>query len=459
MNAALIATATLNHTILKILYWANPAKINKAGKIPISMRLTLRGTRTEIATGIYCLPAEFDRLTKRLRSVRWDAKKGAYVELREPSDAHQHLNALLDSLEAKTRLLAADMRQAQAANKPLVLGELRRRLLGEVAQGPDFLADLDQVLTRYPNPGTRANFAGTVQRFRQFLAPKQKLYLSELSPEQCAEFAAWVEQTISASAAARHLLVLRTLFTKLYPKQENPFTVPKAPKPASAQRYVLSHDELAQMAALDLPAGSLAAVARDIYLAQYYLHGSRVGVVLELSWKQVDWDAGRVKFKAEKRGGWHDVAMTPALVGVLRRYAPAGPVAANSLVFPLLPATFLSLPAEQRYRLRKSAAGKVWRGLQQVGELLGLGERLHSHTARHTLATHAAETGDMRLAQHMLGHSTQLMTERYVRPMLNAALDKGAAQVYGPAKPESTAPAPTSEGGRVVPLWREGEAA
>jgi hypothetical protein len=75
MNPALIATATLNHTVLNILYWANPAKINKAGKIPISMRLTLRGTRTEIATGIYCLPAEFDRLTKRLRSVKWDAKK------------------------------------------------------------------------------------------------------------------------------------------------------------------------------------------------------------------------------------------------------------------------------------------------------------------------------------------------------------------------------------------------
>jgi integrase len=102
-----------------------------------------------------------------------------------------------------------------------------------------------------------------------------------------------------------------------------------------------------------------------------------------------------------------------------------------------------------------------WRGLQQVGELLGLGERLHSHTARHTLATHAAETGDMRLAQHMLGHSTQLMTERYVRPMLNAALDKGAAQVYGTGKvtgPEPTAPT-DSTGGRVVPLWRAGEAA
>lgn len=453
MNPALIATATLNHTVLDILYWVNPAKANRAGKMPLSMRLTLRGRRTEISTGIRCLPQEWDVTTKRLRSVKWDAKKSALTVLRELTDATAHLNTLLDSLEAKTRLLAADMRQAQAADQPLVLAELRCKLLGEVAQGPEVLTAFAQALAHYPNPSTRAAYTTAVKSLRQFLAPRQRLYRSELTAERCEEFAAWSEQATSPATAASRVSYLRSLFARLYPKAANPFAKLTQKKAPTARRYVLSQAELAQLAALALPVGSREAVARDIYLAQYYLHGSRVGVVAELSWEQVDWATGRVTFKAEKGGGWHDVAMEPLLAEVLRRYWQGGQ--GSPLVFPLLPAHYLNLSVDERFPKRKAALTKIWEGLQTVAALLNLPGRLHSHTARHSLATHTVQiTKDMRLAQRFLGHSTLQMTERYVAPMLPAELDAGAAQVYGRAAQAVAAAIGVNEaGGRLVPMW------
>jgi site-specific recombinase XerD len=103
----------------------------------------------------------------------------------------------------------------------------------------------------------------------------------------------------------------------------------------------------------------------------------------------------------------------------------------QGLVFPLLPAHFFDLAPERRFRARKVAAERVWKGLQDVRRKLGLPGKLHSHTARHTLATHTVEqTGDYRLAQRFLGHTKLEMTERYIRSMLKKDLDAGAARVY-----------------------------
>jgi integrase/recombinase XerD len=167
-----------------------------------------------------------------------------------------------------------------------------------------------------------------------------------------------------------------------------------------------------------------------VYLTQYYLLGSRIGVMLELTWQQVDWQRQRVKYKAEKNGPWQDVAINPHLAVILLRYYP-GP-GATGFVFPVLPADFASLDPRRRFMLRKVGNTYVWRGLQTIGELLNLPGKLHPHTARHSLATHTVEkTKDYRLAKEFLGHGSIAITERYVRPMLTSELDAGADKVYG----------------------------
>jgi integrase/recombinase XerD len=399
------------------LFWLNPAKANVAGLSPISLRLTLAGQRAEVSTKLRCLPSQWESVTHRL------LEKG---KQRHPSA--KAYNQALDLLESKVVLLRATLPAGTT------LAELREALSPTpqkpVAPAPPMscvLALLEEARLKYPNHATRATATTALRKFRTFVnAPT--LPLPDLTAEYCMKFAAWVRDGKGANTA---LAMLRALFAKACPGLVNPFpsVSRKVQRTAARPRYVLTKAEIARLAGLVLAPGTRAAWARDIYLAQYYLHGSRVGVIIELTWDQVDWAGQRVSFQAEKGGVWHDVALRPQLAALLHRYYP-GP-GARELVFPLLPANFFAQDSGQRFRLRKAAATKVWKGLQVVGQLAGLSGQLHSHTARHSLATHTVEqTGDYRLAQRFLGHSTLQMTERYVRPMLTGELDAGADKVY-----------------------------
>jgi integrase/recombinase XerD len=399
------------------VFWLNPAKANTAELCPISLRLTLNGKRAEVSTKLRCLPAQWSSVTHRLV----EKGKGAHPSGRA-------FNTALDLLESKVVLLRATLPAGTS------LAELREALNPTpekpalpAAPAPCVLELLEASLLTYPNHATRATATTALRKFRTF-ADVPTLPLPALTAEYCASFAMWARQGKGAPTA---LAMLRALFAQALPDLANPFpsVSRKATSKAARPRYVLTKAEIAQLAALELAPGTRASWGRDIYLAQYYLHGSRVGVIIELTWRQVDWVNRRVSYQAEKGGVWHDVELRPKLAAVLARYYP-GP-GASGLVFPLLPANFFALESGRRFQLRKAAATKVWKGLQVVAQLAGLSGRLHSHTARHSLATHTVEsTGDYRLAQRFLGHSTLQMTERYVRPMLTSELDAGADQVY-----------------------------
>jgi integrase/recombinase XerD len=399
------------------VFWLNPAKANTAGLCPLSLRLTMGGKRAEVSTKLRCLPAQWSTVTHRLL----DKGKGAHPSAKA-------YNTALDLLESKVVLLRATLPAGTT------LAELREALsptpekpAPPAPPAPCVLELLDTARLTYDNHATRATATTALRKLRTFAAV-DTLPLPDLTTEYCARFAAWARAGKGATTA---MAMLRALFAQACPNVENPFpsVSRKATSKAARPRYVLTKAEIAQLAGLELAPNTRASWARDIYLAQYYLHGSRVGVIIELTWAQVDWDTRRVSYQAEKGGVWHDVELRPKLAAVLSRYYP-GP-GATGLVFPLLPADFFIKESGRRFQLRKAAATKVWKGLQVVAQLAGLAGRLHSHTARHSLATHTVEeTGDYRLAQAFLGHSSLQMTERYVRPMLKKQLDAGADKVY-----------------------------
>jgi integrase len=439
------AMATLSHTTLALTFWIKAVKTNKAGKMPISMRLTLHGKRAEISTGIRCLPEEWNKDKKRLVSVKWDEEQRAYLPAKL-TNATRQLNTLLDDLEAKARLLMSDMRQHVVPGRPVTARALRAKLLcphPEPELEPCVLVLLREASNVYANLATRAGAETAIRAFGRFLAPATTLLVSDLTPTLCAKFRAWITEHTSATAANNYSRVLQALTAHALPDlRSNPFAQKGVRRPSAVKpRYVLSQQELAKLAEAVLP--KTAALARDIYLAQYYLHGSRIGAVLTLPWAQVDWERGRVQFKAEKGGDWHSVVLRPQLAAILRRYHTPG---ATGPVFPLLPDGYAKLSTAEQYKRRKSATAKVWHGLQIAAQQIGLAGRLHSHTARHTLATHTVQaTGDFRAAQALLGHGSLAMTEKYVRSMLPDEKDAAADAVYGTGE--------SKEGGKVIPLY------
>ena len=472
-SPTLLTMATITHAALDLTFWVNRAKINKAGKLPVSLRITIKGKRAEVSTGIRCLAQEWDKARRRLVSVRWDEAQQAYVPTARCTAATNALNTVLDDLEAKVRLLASDMRQQEKPGKSLTAQKLRAKLLYpncEEEPEPCVLALLDKALLTYSNLFTRATAHTAISRLRGYLAPATTLPVSALTSARCALFRAWATEQATATSANNYANALSALFSRALPELRNPWAS-KASRGKAATvrpRYVLSRAELSMLESVELPTKA-ARVARDIYMAQYYLHGSRVGAVLQLPCEQVDWANARVRFKAEKGGEWHDVALRPQLAAILRRYYTPG---ATGPVFPLLPSNYANLAATKQFALRKAANTRMWNGLQVAAKLLNLPGRLHSHTARHTLATHTVlATGDFRAAQSLLGHQSLAMTEKYVRAMLPDEKDAAADAVYGSrtmAQPTTPAPADilwrrpppvtshdAAAGGRVVPMWAE----
>ena len=398
---------------MDLTFWINNSKANAAGKVPVSLRITIHGTRAECSTGIRCHPVQWDKTQKRLVSTGKGDKAAA------------DLNAMLETLEAKARLLPLLLLPLPGALS-ITAAQVKANLLpGKPAPIPCAMVLLEGAIALHTNPYSQASDRTALRAFCAYVVGP-RLPLPNLTATYIAGFAQ------STTTALRYLPRLSALFSLARPKDSNPFMLDSPARGRAAvpirRRYVLTRAELVALADLVLPVGSRAAVARDIYLCQYYLHGSRLGPVLELEWHQVDWVGHRVHFRAEKGGGWHDVALRPALAAVLKRYSPAP----SGLVFPPLPEGYAAQDANERYRLRKTATATVWHGLQQCAKLLKLPGRLHSHTARHSLATHTVEaTGNIRVAQGLLGHKSAGTTEKYIRGMMTKELDAAADTVYG----------------------------
>jgi integrase len=81
------------------------------------------------------------------------------------------------------------------------------------------------------------------------------------------------------------------------------------------------------------------------------------------------------------------------------------------------------------YRRRRSSEQALWRLVGRVGERAGIPWRVKPHTMRHAFADHVARlSGDVRVAQYLLGHATLGTTEAYLR---EPTLDQLASAVEG----------------------------
>ena len=84
----------------------------------------------------------------------------------------------------------------------------------------------------------------------------------------------------------------------------------------------------------------------------------------------------------------------------------------------------------EAYREYQLALRTFNRQLMLLGELLGLGDKLSSYTARHTWATTAyyCEIHPGIISEAM-GHSSITVTETYLKPFRNKKIDEANKQV------------------------------
>lgn len=229
-------------------------------------------------------------------------------------------------------------------------------------------------------------------------------------------------------------------------EEKNPFKRLKLHTGKARPKAKLSDDEVARLEAL--PAGQLLRaqlVARDTWLLQYYLLGSRIGDVVTLRWRDVR--PTEVEFTEHKTGKQKVAPRHAGLDAVLARYGPGTP---DAFVLPFLRAsapyaqfpaglTWAELARLPAYRAKwlallphvEAATATVNRHLKVVAVAAGIDKNLTSHTARHSFADRGRRLGvaaaDMR---DMLNHHSIAQTETYFGELERAEVSEKARNIY-----------------------------
>lgn len=224
------------------------------------------------------------------------------------------------------------------------------------------------------------------------------------------------------------LYIRRAIRKKVLPRHANPLEYYERPVPDPKQTWI-TDEELSAIESVRLP--PMQHLARTTYLIQYYLHGSRIGVVLRLQWKQRA--HGAVRFTMDKGGTEKMVPESPQLTALLDSLLPAdgSPPDPEAFILPWVRDFYWRATPEKQHTEIKRATSQVNKHLGDIGTKIGMSVRLNTHTSRRALASDADdETGDLGIVQQLLGHSNRSTTERYTRGRPSRKVLAGAADVY-----------------------------
>jgi integrase/recombinase XerD len=264
---------------------------------------------------------------------------------------------------------------------------------------------------------------------------QKPLPTGQLTEETLSDFEAHLKRDLGNGPGTRRkaldvlsIYIGRAIKRKVLPRHLNPLDYYDLPQPAPKKVW-LTETELHALATVKLPAQQH--LARTTYFIQYYLHGSRIGVVLRLKWKQRA--HGTVRFTMDKGEREKLVEESPQLTALLDSLLPADGTAPDpeAYMLPWLYARYEQLTPSKQLQEMKKATAAVNMNLKRIAVKAGITARLSSHSSRRTLADDADNaTGDLGLVQGLLGHHSRSTTEKYTRGRDTPAVQAGARKVY-----------------------------
>lgn len=433
----------------------------KDGLCPVHLRLTSARQPTYRAVPDVAVSAKHWNEAGTLEKQNW--VRGTHAEARR-------YNEVLRKLLRQVQQLLDD-------NPTWSAMQVREALDG--GGGDDFLAYLQQDIERrlkagHPRTAEKfANIRSKLQSFRLGIThPAGSYGLRKESEESKAKRAAVTlpfsllsvrfirdyetylvglgnrETTLNKELSFIKTVVLQAIDEDKLAEAKNPFKKIKLKEGKARPKAKLSDAEVLRLEMLpieQLTRGELR--ARDAWLIQYYLLGSRVGDAVCLRWRDVR--AEDVFFTEHKTGKAKLSPRSSRLNTVLARWA-ASSSNPDNFVLPYLraEAPYAQYPAGlswgelsrlPAYRplwimlLRKveSATTSINNNLKRVAKLAGIDKNLTSHTARHSFADRGRRRGvpasDLR---DMLNHHSIAQTETYLGELEALELTEKARGIF-----------------------------
>jgi integrase len=375
----------------------------------------------------------------------WNAerslKKPAYLRTSHPQHADLEAN-LLDFL-GRAQKLGRDRPQLTADELKHVLSTGADLAAPAAAASPDFLAFAYSSLEQVDKPsftvGTyelRTTVLNKLADWWGWGRGRKPLSMEQLTEQLLTDYELHLQRDLKNGPTTRRknldtlqLYFKRAIKKGLLPRHANPLEYYDRPARNAPSRVWLTEAELTALETVALPPQQHA--ARATYFIQYYLHGSRIGVVLRLKWKQRS--LGTVRFKMDKGDREKLVEESPQLTALLDSFLPADGSTPDpeAFILPWLSPRYGAMSESKALQEMKRATGAVNMNLKRAGKKAGITAHFSSHSSRRTLADNADNlTEDLGVVQGLLGHSARATTEKYTRGRDTPAVHRGAKKVY-----------------------------
>ena len=372
-------------------------KKNKAGRFPISIRITKDRKSSYLNTGQY-IDIKF-----------WD-EKNRNVRKSHPNSKVLNNFIITKVAEANDKVLKSEMKTEYQT-----VSEIKNKIV--VTKGLDFFAVAEMHLQNLKNRNKHHQYdteLGRLKKFKEFLF-KDSLPFNRLNVTVLKKFETHLLHTknLSPRTVVNYLILIRTIFNLaisesitdrgLYPFGKGKMTI-RIPE---AQKIGFTADEIQ---ILENAQGITEAQQKaiHIWLVSFYFAGIRVGDVLQLKWS--DFNDGRLLYRMNKNSKLVSLKIPEKAIEIFDFYKDNSSY--NELVFPQLKGTNLN-DTEEISKRTQSITRNLNRRLKIATKQLGIKKNISMHIARHSFGNISGDKIPIQMLQKLYRHSSVTTTIRY----------------------------------------------
>ena len=378
---------------IRFSFLCRSSRKNSKGLCPIIFRITYRGERIDVFTGLYCEKFEWDgtngilfpvtksaiSINKNLQAILFNAKD-TFDELRF-SRLPFSLHELVEKLKGREE-------------KPSVLAEYLDQRTKEIEKR----IAVDMARTTYEK------YLRSADHFRKFIDRQhnsKNFPLYKIDQKLLIAYFQYLRTTkeISHNTSVKYMGSLKTILMPVIKEshiRHDPFKELKL-QSKTIYKDFLTQEEINQLEAAALPNRDLCRI-RDIFLFSCYtgLAYADLAQLTRLHIVKEKEDYHIIKPR-QKTGQQSIIPLLQPAINILQRY---------------------SLTNDFRdFGWHVSANQKMNQRLKKIGTLAGISKPLHMHLARHTFATTVTLSNGVPIetVSNMLGHATLRQTQHYAK--------------------------------------------
>lgn len=394
----------------------NKDRILNCGKYPLVFQIIHRRQRRLIYTDIRLIEESFDAEKQQVIS-----SEQQHFKRTELSKMNERLRQIRAEIESMIEYIADKTASFTVDN----ITSLYNRRKGDIYLFTflEYIIEQNIALEKY---GTANNYQSTLRVFEQYFK-SDRLKFTDIDTKLLKEFDIFLQKRkLKQNSIAFYINNLRTIYNKA--AEDGVFALPQGGSPfdkvcvkrTKTIKRALPVDVVRRIMELDLSDSKDMELSRDLFMFSFYSRGMPFVDVLNLRRKDIDNNS--FHYFRRKTKTLIKVGITPQIEQIIDRYNSGG-----EYVFP-----FLNSKNNVQENYKKYRNILVWQNnkLKNIAKVAGIGQNLTTYVARHSWATVAKEKGiSVAIISEGLGHSTESVTNVYLKSFEQGVLDEANSQV------------------------------